>query len=132
MVGEAVRAFLRDYIDSFESLEVLLLLRRERTACTADELCGRLKTRSPLIEDALASLLRARLVSTEQNVPTSYRYVDEDWARDSIVGSLESLYRDEPIRIMQLMSTDAIERLRTSTIRAFADAFVVRKEKGNG
>lgn len=132
MVCEAVRAFLRDYIDSFESLEVLLLLRRERTACTADELCGRLTTRAPLIEDALASLARARLVSTDQNALRSYKYVDEDSARDSIVGSLESLYRDEPIRIMQLMSANAIERLRTSTIRAFADAFVVRKEKGDG
>ena len=57
MVGEAVRAFLRDYIDSFESLEVLLLLRRERAARTAEELCRCLKTRAPMIDDALASLV---------------------------------------------------------------------------
>jgi hypothetical protein len=132
MVGEAIRAFLRDYIDSFESLEILLLLRRERTACTAEELYRRLKARAPLIDDALASLVRARLVNTDQNVPTSYRYADEDSARDSIVGSLERLYRDETIQIMQLMSTNAIERLRTSTIRAFADAFVMRKDKDRG
>lgn len=132
MVGEAIRAFLRDYIDSFESLEVLLLLRRERTACTAEELCRRLKTRAPMIDDALASLVRARLINTDQNVLTLYKYADEDSARDAIVASLESVYRDEPIQIMQLMSTNAIERLRTSTIRAFADAFVVRKDKGRG
>ena len=132
MVAEAVRAFLRDYIDSFESLEMLLLLRRERTACTAEELCRRLKTRAPLIDDALASLVRGRLVNTDQNPLTLYTYADEDPARDAIVGSLERLYRDEPIQIMQLMSTNAIERLRTSTIRAFADAFVVRKGKGRG
>ena len=132
MVDEALRAFLRDYIDSFESLEVLLLLRRERTACTADELCRRLKTRAPLIDDALASLVRARLVKTDQNVLTSYTYADEDAARDAIVGSLECVYRDEPIQVMQLMSANAIERLRTSTIRAFADAFVVRKGKDRG
>ena len=108
MVGEAVRAFLRDYIDSFESLEVLLLLRRERTACTAEELCRRLKTRAPLIDDALASLVRAGLVNTDQNVLTSYTYADEDSARDSIVGSLASVYRDEPIQIMRLMSANAI------------------------
>jgi hypothetical protein len=132
MVGEAVRAFLRDYIDSFESLELLLLLRQVRTACTAEELCRRLKTHAPLIDDALASLVRARLVNTDQNVVTLYAYADEDSARDAIVGSLERLYRDEPLQIMQLMSTNAIERLRTSTIRAFADAFVVRKDKGRG
>lgn len=130
--GEAVRAFLRDYIDSFESLELLLLLRQERTAFTAEELCRRLKTHTPLVDDALASLVRARLVNTDQNVVTCYAYADEDSARDAIVGSLERLYRDEPLLIMQLMSTNAIERLRTSTIRAFADAFVVRKDKGSG
>ena len=132
MVGEPIRAFLRDYIDSFESLEILLLLRRERTACTAEELCRRLKSRAPMIDDALASLVRARLITTDQNVLTLYTYADEDSARDAIVASLESVYRDEPIRIMQLMSTNAIERVRTSTIRAFADAFVVRKDKGRG
>jgi hypothetical protein len=132
MVGEAVRAFLRDYIDSFESLEVLLLLRRERTACTAEELCRRLKTRAPLIDDALASLVRTRLVNTDRNVLTLYTYADEDSARDAIVSSLERIYRDEPIQIMQLMSTNAIERLRTRTICALADAFVVRKDKGSG
>lgn len=132
MVGEAVRIFLRDYIDSFESLEVLLLLRRERTACTAEELCSRVKTRAPLIDDALASLVRARLVNTDQDVLMLYTYADEDSARDAIVGSLERVYRDEPLQIMQLMSANAIERLRTSTIRAFADAFVVRKGKGRG
>jgi predicted transcriptional regulator len=132
MVGEAVRVFLHDYIDSFESLEVLLLLRRERTGCTAEELCRRLKTRAPLIDDALASLVRTHLVNTEQTTLTLYTYADEDSARDAIVESLESIYRDEPIQIMRLMSTNAIERLRTSTIRAFADAFVVRKDKGRG
>lgn len=132
MVGEAIRAFLRDYIDSFESLEILLLLRRERTACTADELCRRLETRTPMIDDALVSLVRARLINADQSVLTLYTYADKDPARDAIVGSLERIYRDEPIQIMQLMSTNAIERLRTSTIRAFADAFVVRKDKGRG
>lgn len=132
MVDEAVRAFLRDCIDSFESLEALLLLRRERTACTAEDLCRYLKTRAPLIDDALASLVRAGLVNTDQRAPTSYTYADEDLARDAIVGSLELVYRDEPIQIMRLMSANAIERLRTSTIRAFADAFVVRKDKRRG
>ena len=48
------------------------------------------------------------------------------------MSSLERAYRDEPIQIMQLMSTNAIDRLRTSTIRAFADAFVVGKDRNRG
>jgi len=132
MVEEAIRAFLRAHIDSFESLEILLLLRRERAACTAEELCRRLKTRAPLVDDALASLVRARLVTAARNEQTLYAYADEGPFRDATVDSLERIYRDEPLRIMQLMSANAMERLRTSTIRAFADAFVVRKDKGSG
>ena len=133
MVCEAIRGFLRDYIDSFESLEVLLLLYRERTAWTADELCRRFKIRAPVVDDALASLVRAKLVNTtEQNVLTSYRYADEDLVRDALIASLELTYRDEPLQVIQLMSANAIERLRSGAIRAFADAFVFRKDKGRG
>lgn len=133
MVDEAVRAFLRDYVDSFESLEVLLLLHRERTARTADELGRHFKIRAPVIDDALASLVRAGLVNTpERSVLTAYRYADEDLVRDALIALLERTYRDEPIKIMQLMSANAIERLRNGAIRAFADAFVFRKDKGRG
>jgi|SRR5581483_9622562 len=133
MVDEAVRAFLGDYVNSFESLEVLLFLHRERTAWTADELCRRFNIRAPVIDDALASLVRAGLVNiVEQNMLMSYRYADEDLGRDALIASLERIYRDEPIQIMQLMSANAIERLRNGAIRAFADAFVLRKDKGRG
>lgn len=133
MVSDEVRAFLRDNIDSFESLETLLLLRRERTAWTAEELCRRLSTRAALIDDALAALVRTRLVSTfDRDTLTLYRYADADSARDGIVGSLERAYRDEPMQVMRLMSTYAIERLRTGALRAFADAFIFRKGKGRG
>jgi hypothetical protein len=109
------------------------LLYRERTAWTADELCRRFKIRAPVIDDALASLVRAKLVNTtEHNVLTSYRYADEDPVRHALVASLEQIYSDEPIQVMQLMSANAIERLRSGAIRAFADAFVFRKDKDRG
>ena len=133
MVGNEMSAFLRDYIDSYECLEVLLLLHRERTSWTAEALSTRLKTRAPLIDDALASLVRSRLVIADgRKMLTSYSYADEDGAKDAIVGSLERVYRDEPIKIMQLMSANAIERLRTGALRAFADSFVLRKDKDRG
>ena len=83
MVGDDVRALLRDYIDSFECLEVLLLLRRERVAWTAEELRARLNIRPPLLDDALASLVRARLMSTtDRNTQVLYTYADEYLIRD--------------------------------------------------
>jgi hypothetical protein len=133
MVAEELGAFLCDYIDSYEALDVLLLLRRERTAWTAEALCTRLRTRAPLIDDALAALVRAHLVNAAvEDMPPSYTYADANPTRDAIVAALECAYRDEPIQIMRLMSTNAIERLRTSAIRGFADAFIVRKERDRG
>lgn len=133
MVGGDVCAFLRDYIDSYECLEVLLLLRRERISWTAEALSTRLNTRAPLIDDAIASLVRSRLViANDQKALTSYIYAAEDSAEDAVVGSLERVYREEPIKIMQLMSTNAIERLRTGALRTFADAFILRKGKDRG
>jgi predicted transcriptional regulator len=133
MIPEEVRTFLRDYIDSYEGLEVLLLLRRVRTAWTTEALCARLKTSATLIDRTLATLVRARLVnSANQNVPTSYTYAEEDETRDAILCALDRAYREEPIEVIQLMSTNAIERLRTGAIRAFADAFILRKDKDRG
>lgn len=133
MISDEVSAFLREYIDSYECLEVLLLLRRERTAWTAEALCTRLETRTPVIDDALAFLVRGRLLKTAgRKLGALYAYAGEDSAKDAIVSSLECAYRDEPIKIMQLLSSNAIERMRTGAIRAFADAFTLRKHKDGG
>jgi len=133
MIAKEVYALLRDHIRSYESLEVLLLLRRERTMWTAEALCAHLKARAPLIDSALATLVRAGLVNaTDQTLQALYTYAGDDPARDAIVGSLDRLYRDERIEIVQLMSANAIERLRTSTIRALADAFILKKDNDRG
>ena len=57
---------------------------------TAEELCMRLDIRAPLLDDALASLVRARLVNpTDHSGLTSYAYADEHLVQDAIVGLLE-------------------------------------------
>lgn len=133
MIGEEVRVFLRDHIDSYEDLEVLLLLRREHTGWTSEALCTRLNSTATLIERTLATLVRSRLVNVSHPpTPPSYAYADDDAARDATICALERAYREEPIQIIQLMSTNAIERLRTGAMRAFADAFILRKDKDRG
>lgn len=133
MISEEVRVFLRDYIDSYEDLEVLLLLRREHTRWSSEALCTRLNTTATLIERTLATLVRGRLViASNPPPPASYAYADDDAARDATICALERAYREEPIQIIQLMSTNAIERLRTGAMRAFADAFILRRDKDRG
>jgi hypothetical protein len=37
-------------------------------------------------------------------------------------------YTQNPARVLRLLSANAIERVRTSAVHAFADAFVLRKQ----
>ncbi len=46
---------------------------------------------------------------------------------------LERAYAERPILIIQLMSANAIERLRNVALHTFADAFVLnKKDKDRG
>jgi len=52
--------------------------------------------------------------------------------RGETLARLVEVYEEQPIEIIKLMSTNAIERVRTAALRAFADAFVLHKGKDNG
>ena len=52
--------------------------------------------------------------------------------RGETLARLVEVYEEQPIEIIKLMSANAIERVRTAALRAFADAFVLHKGKDNG
>ena len=52
----------------------------------------------------------------------AYRPVSPDL--DAAMARLEREHAGRPARIIQLMSANAIERVRTAALRTFADAFV--------
>jgi hypothetical protein len=47
---------------------------------------------------------------------------------DAAAGRLDREYAERPIRIIQLMSANAIDRVRTAALHTFADAFVLKKK----
>ena len=51
---------------------------------------------------------------------------------DAAAGRLDREYAERPIRIIQLMSANAIERVRTAALHTFADAFVLKKKDSDG
>lgn len=121
--------FVRAAIESYEHLATLLLLHRERNRdWSEDELNSALGIPAPLIRAALLGLCERHLVaSTHGESPLRYRYATAS-ASDALVERLEIEYRQNPARLMRLLSACAIERVRTSAIRAFADSFVLRKK----
>jgi predicted transcriptional regulator len=131
---EDVQKLLRDHIESYEQLEVLLLLRAERDRpWTIDSLSERFRLAASLVLPALNGLQRAGFV--EARIPhaeTQYAYVPQ---RSDVEASLDGLvqaYREHPISIIKQMSANAIERVRTAALRTFADAFLLRKDKKDG
>jgi hypothetical protein len=130
-----VRALLRERIESYEELEALLALERLRGAgLTTVELSAALRVNGPLIEQALRVLETRSLVRSRNAAerPLRYFYAPSNAELDDAVRALAKAYGEQPIRIIQLMSENAIQRLRTGAVRAFADAFILRKDKKDG
>jgi hypothetical protein len=124
-----VRALLHEHIESYEQLETLLLLRRERYEhWTGEGLAARLRVRTELVDAALARLKASGLVEATGSAPNRFAYRPASSGLDAAVGRLQSEYTERPILIIQLMSANAIERLRTAALHTFADAFVLKKK----
>ena len=130
---EDVRVLLHEHIESYEQLEVLLLLRRERyQEWTTAGLAARLHVREELVESALEGLKAGGLVAVTGEAPARrFAYRPTSSGVDAAAGRLDREYAERPIRIIQLMSANAIERLRTAALHTFADSFVLKKKKDN-
>lgn len=125
-----VRALLCEHVESYEQLETLLLLRRERyEEWTVESLAARLHVRVELVETALAHLETSGLVVSTGAAPARFAYRPTSSGLDAAAGRLEREYAERPILIIQLMSANSIERLRTAALHTFADAFVLKKDK---
>jgi hypothetical protein len=124
-----VRTLLQEHIESYEQLETLLLLRRERyEEWTTEGLAARLRVRAELVEAALAGLKAGGLVEATGAAPMRFAYRPASSGLDAAASRLEREYAERPILIIQLMSANAIERLRTAALHTFADAFVLKKK----
>jgi hypothetical protein len=126
---EDVRALLHEHIESYEQLETLLLLRRERhEQWSAEGVAARLHVRAELVATALAGLAAGGLAAATGTAPARFAYRPASSGLDAAVDRLERAYAERPILIIQLMSANAIERLRTAALHTFADAFVLKKK----
>jgi DNA-binding transcriptional ArsR family regulator len=126
-----VRALLRDHIGSFEQLEVLLLLHREADrAWPPDAVAAELSIASPAAQEALESLQRANLLAAaREGESVLFRYALAGARLEAAVQGLARAYHESPVEVVKLMSANTIERVRTSALRTFADAFLLGKKK---
>ncbi|HWB81420.1 MAG TPA: hypothetical protein VG755_40940 [Nannocystaceae bacterium] len=125
-----VLELLRERVGSLEQLEALLLLHREATrAWSLDEVAERLSLPVDMLEAELAALVAAGLLAVEQR---RWTYAPHDARSAEIVARLAVLYPVRRLEVLRLLSDLAMQRIRGSAARAFADSFVIGRRKKDG
>jgi hypothetical protein len=125
-VPAGVRALLLEHVDGFEKLEALVwLYRRRGQFSNAEQLAQELRVNTASLETALEQLAAARLLEREGSQYASPRSVTP---HEASLQWLADAYASDRLSIIQLMTAQAIERIRSSTVRAFSEAFRIRKE----
>jgi sugar-specific transcriptional regulator TrmB len=129
--SERLRGFLRDHVSGFEELEALLFVAREAARDWTDsEVAATLNVPVEPISTALESLLSRGIVEAiRRGKLTAYRYAPKTDALRVQVAELQRIYPEQRLAVMQMMSANALERVRTAALQRFADAFRLEARK---
>jgi class 3 adenylate cyclase len=126
-----VERLLFEALESYEQLEALLLLVEEpHLRRGADDVAAKLGMPEEAAREALDHLReRGLAVASATGDRVLYGYGAPSPDRDAAIRALARIYRERPAEIAKRMTANAIERLRTSAIRTFSDAFLLRGSK---
>jgi hypothetical protein len=125
-ITERTWRLLLEKVDSFEKLEALALTSGGATSWTAREAAQKLGLPEELV---LSALLDLAAVSILDKVGDRFTYNPRtpELAADS--AALAAAYRDDRIRVLNLVTSAALERIRSSAAHLFASAFRVKPDK---
>jgi hypothetical protein len=122
-----VREFLQRHVETYEQLEVLLLLCRERQRpWTAEAVGAKLRLSTLMVVKSLDDLTRARLVDhLRVGNQSTFTFRPGSSRTATTVEELLRIYDDSPLKVIHLMNSSALDRVRSAAARTFADAFVI-------
>lgn len=122
----AVRRLLATVVDSFEKLEVVVLVYRAQPAArTTASIASALSLTTDEAKQVIAELHAAGVIVRDG---TGWVHdATSRWARD--VDELVAIYDRDRIEVLKLMTALAIERVRSQAANVFADAFLLRPRK---
>jgi DNA-binding IclR family transcriptional regulator len=124
----ALRKLLDAHVESFEKLEVLMLLRRTPAGTTAAEISRALGLGGDEVGEITAALSAAELVA---RAPDGRISLSPQRAEDrAALDELARVYAEDRLTLVKVIAETAMDRLRNLAGRAFADAFVIRKKPG--
>jgi hypothetical protein len=124
-IADEVRRFIHDNINSVEQLEVLLLLRSERSKqWCATEVSRRLFTVPASAAMRLDDLhQRSLLQKIEGEGEPLYSYQPQDARLDDTIAKLDQVYRERKDAVIQAIFSRPPDRIQT-----FSDAFRIRRD----
>jgi hypothetical protein len=127
---EDLQRFLFDHVESYEELELVVLLRRQRERdWSASEAATELGLSAGACLSALHALVQRGLV-VKSALAGSFRYAPCSLEAAARLAQLDEFYRSQRLAVVMLMSVNAIERLRVATLHRFADTLRLRDRKG--
>lgn len=127
-VAPEVATFLADHIDSVLELELLLALRADGArGWTASELAKELKIDAAWAAEQMAKFHARGLLARTDQPEAAYRYAPQSPQLDATVASVAAAYATHRVSIIGLIFSKP-----TSTLKSFADAFRIRKDKSDG
>ena len=126
--------FLFDYVENYEEIQVLACLGVGRELwwepedVTRD--CGVEKSATLSALERLTAL--GVLVMQGSDSVVRYRLHDDFQGRSYIFDRLALEYRQNRLQLMERMTHNAIERVRASALKTFADCFRIRGPRDDG
>lgn len=123
---DGVRSLLEAKLDSFEKLEIARLLCATRRPMSRAEIGAAGSLSHEVVDDALSSLRHAGLVEWD-GANGAVRLGPE--SADPHFVRLMQLYGEDRASVLAVLSRLVMQRLRAMAVRAFSDAFLLRKKR---
>jgi hypothetical protein len=125
-----VRELLLERVESYEQLEVLLLLCRDRAqSWSADRVGEKLRLSTLVTTKVLDELTRGGFLhETRAGNAATFIFQPGSERTTQLIEELLRSYDDNCLDVIQVMNSRAMDRAR-SVAREFADAFIIGRRK---
>ena len=120
-IGEDVRQFIFESIDSVEQLEVLIYLRHHPdTSHFPEEISQVMRSTPESVAVRMLTLERQGFITGDRKLGFKYR---PDLGADDVIGRAEESFRSRPHTVMEMIFSPM------KKARGFAEAFIVKRRK---
>jgi hypothetical protein len=124
----AVKDLLSEHVTGFEHLEVALLLHAHPGQFwQVTDICTRAHVPRELALRTLSELDASGLIARDGAGADAFCFAPRDEALARAMDELAVSHRDFRLAVISHLSLNAINRIRSGSIRAFSDAFVLSR-----